>query len=144
VAERSGQHSSPSLHQASVNQAQPQRGIPTPQQNFVSPTPQSNLTQISSHVSTNGLPPNGVLAQINGAPPQQSPQITHPPSQPIQPNKLPPLSEERFKIHFIQFTRSKGIRFNERDLVIEGRQINLWVLHRTVFLRNGFDSVRLQ
>ena len=44
----------------------------------------------------------------------------------------------------MQFTRSKGIRLNERDLVIEGRPINLWALHRTVFMRNGFDSVRLQ
>ena len=37
MAERPGQHNNPSLHQASVNQPQqPQRGIPTPQQNFVS------------------------------------------------------------------------------------------------------------
>jgi hypothetical protein len=136
VAERSGQHNSPSLHQASVNQQ--------PQQNFVSSaTPQSNLTQISSHVSANGLPPNGVLAQIN-APPQQSPQITHPPSQqPIQTNKLPYLPEDRFKSNFLQFTRSKGIKLAERDLVIDGRSINLWHLHRAVFSLNGFESVRL-
>ena len=123
-----------------------ERGFTTPQRNFVSPaTLQSNLTQISSHVPANGLPPNGVLGQINGAPPQQSPRITHPPSQqPIQSNKLPPLSEDRFKVNFMQFNRSKGIRLNERDLAIEGRAINLWALHRRVFLRNGFDSVRLQ
>ena len=146
VAESSDQDNSASLHQASVNQAQPQRGSPTPQQNFVSSaTPQSNLTQILSHVPANGLLPNGLSGQINGSPPQQSSRITHPRSQqPIQPNKLPPLSEDRFKINFMQFTRSKGIRLNERDLAIEGRPINLWALHRAVFLRNGFDSVRLQ
>ena len=61
-----------------------------------------------------------MLAQINGAPPQQSPQITHPPSQPpIQPNKLPGLSEDRFNSNFVQFTRSKGIRLSERDLIID-------------------------
>lgn len=144
MTERPVQHSSPSLHPASVNQAPPQRGIPTPQQNFLSSTPQSNLTQISSHVSANGLPSNSVLAQINGAPPQQSPQITHPPSQPpIQPNKLPCLSEDRFKSNFVQFTRSKGLRLSERDLVFDGRPVNLWALHRAVFSRNGFDSVSL-
>ena len=69
------------LHQALVNQAQPQRGVPTPQQNFVSlATPQLKLNQISSHVPADGLPPNGVLGQMNDAPPQQSPQITHSPS----------------------------------------------------------------
>ena len=78
---------------------------------------------------------------MNGAPP---PQITHPPSQPpIQSNKLPVLSEERFSSNFMQFARSKGIRLSERDLIIDDRRINLWFLHRTVFSRNGFDSVRL-
>ena len=116
------------------------------QQKFVSSaTPQSNLTQISSHVPANGLPPNGVLGQINGAQSQQSPRSTHPPSQPsIQPNKLPHSSEDRFKINFMQFTKSKDIRLDERDLAIKRRAIDLWALHRTVFLRNGFDSVRLQ
>ena len=81
---------------------------------------------------------------MNGAPPQQSPQITHPASQPpIQLNKLPVLSEERFNSNFMQFARSKGIRLTERDLVIDDRRINLWALHRTVFSRNGFDQVRL-
>jgi len=142
--ERPGQHSSPS-HQASVNQVPPPRSIPTPQQNFVrSATPQSNLTQIPSQVPANGLPHNGALAQMPGAPPQQSPQITHPPSQqPIIPHKLPPLAEERFKAVFMQFTNATGIRLTERDLLIEGRPINLWALHKAVFLRNGFDSVRL-
>ena len=144
MAERPGQHSSPSLQQASVNQAPPQRGISTPQQNFVPSAPQANLTQMSSHVSANGLPSNSVLAQMNGAPPQQSPQITHPPSQPpIQLNKLPVLSEERFNSNFMQFARSKGIRLSERDLIIDDRRVNLWFLHRTVFSRNGFDSVSL-
>ena len=142
--ERPGQHSSPS-HQASVNQVPPPRSIPTPQQNFVpSATPQSNLTQIPSQVPANGLPHNGALAQMPGAPPQQSPQITHPPpQQPVLPHKLPPLPEERFKGVFMQFTAATGIRPTERDLHIEGRPINLWALHKAVFLRNGFDSVRL-
>jgi hypothetical protein len=85
-----------------------------------------------------------MLAQINGAPPPQSPQITHPPSQlPIQPNKLPCLSEDRFNSNLMQFTKSKGIRLSERDLVIDDRRINLWALHRAVFSQNGFESVRL-
>lgn len=144
--ERPGQHSSPS-HQASVNQVPPPRSISTPQQNFVpSVTPQSNLTQIPSQVPANGLPHNGALAQMPGAPPQQSPQITHPhpPSQqPILSHKLPPLQEERFKAVFTQFCAATGTRLTERDLLVEGRQINLWALHKAVYLRNGFDSVRL-
>lgn len=85
-----------------------------------------------------------MLAQINGAPPQQSPQITHPPSQPpAQRNKIPCLPEDRFINNFAQFVRNKGIRISERDLVIDDRRINLWALHTAVFSRNGFDSVRL-
>ena len=80
---------------------------------------------------------------MNGAPPQQSPQITHPPSQlPIQLNKLPGLSEDRFNSNFMQFAKSKGIRLSERDLIIDDRRINLWALHRTVLSRNGFDQVQ--
>lgn len=143
VAERPAQHSSPSLHQASVKQAPPQRSIPTPQNFVPSATPQSNLSQISQHVSANGLALNGALAQLPG-PPQQSPQIAQPPSQPpVQPHRIPPLSEERFKSVFIQYTSATGLRLNERDLIVEGRQINLWVLHKAVFHRNGFESVRL-
>ncbi|KAI0292189.1 hypothetical protein BC826DRAFT_955249 [Russula brevipes] len=79
---------------------------------------------------------------MTGAPPQQSPQITHTSSQPlVQPHKIPPLPEERFKNIFMQFTAATGIRFSERDLVLDGRPISLWALHRTVFMRNGFDSV---
>jgi hypothetical protein len=144
VPERPGQHSSPSLHQASVNQVPPPRSIPTPQSFVPSATGQSNLTQIASHVPANGLPHNGALAQIAGAPPQQSPQVTHPPSQqPILPHKIPPLPEDRFKLVFMQFTAATGLRITERDLFIEGRPTNLWALHKAVFLRNGFDSVRL-
>lgn len=44
----------------------------------------------------------------------------------------------------MQLTGSKGIRLNGSDLAIEGRAIDLWALHRTVSLKNGFDSVRLQ
>ncbi|KAH9178367.1 hypothetical protein EDB89DRAFT_1170443 [Lactarius sanguifluus] len=55
VPERPPQHNSP-LNQASVNQIPPQGRIPTPQQSFVpSVTAQSNLTQMSPHVSGNGL-----------------------------------------------------------------------------------------
>jgi hypothetical protein len=144
--ERPGQHSSPSLHQASVNQGPPPRSIPTPHQNFVPSAPgQSNLSQIPSHIPPNSLPHNGPLAQMAGATPQQSPQIAHPPSQqPILPHKIPPLPEERFKNVFLQYTAATGLRVSERDLVIEGRQITLWALHKAVFSRNGFDSVRLE
>ena len=58
-------------------------------------------------------------------------------------NKLPCLPEDRFKSNFVQFCRSKGIRLNERDLVIDGQPINLWALHKAVFSRNGFESVCL-
>jgi hypothetical protein len=71
--------------------------------------------------------------------------LSVPPSQQaIQPNKLPRMSEDQFKSSFLQFTVSKDIRISERDLVIDGRQINLWALHRAVRARNGFESVRLQ
>jgi hypothetical protein len=43
---------------------------------------------------------------------------------------------------FMMFSDATGIRLNERDFFIEGRQVNPWELYRTVFLRNGFDSVR--
>ena len=141
VAERPLQHDSPSLHPASVNQVAPQRRIPTPQQGFApSATSQPNITQMSPHVSASGLPFNGALATMAGAPPQQSPQITHPSSQ--QANKLPVLTEDRFKFFFAHFARSPGIRSSERDFTIDGRQINPWILHRAVFPRGGFDSVR--
>ena len=77
-------------------------------------------------------------------PAQQSAQIAQPPSQPpIQPRRIPPLPEDRFKGVFMQFTAATGLRLTDRDLVIEGRPVNLWALHRAVFMRNGFDSVRL-
>ena len=100
--------------------------------------------QMSLDVPTNGLPSNGSLAQMSSAPPQQSTQIAQAPSQqPIQPHRIPPLPEDRFKGVFMQFTAATGLRLTDRDLVIEGRSINLWALHRAVFLRNGFESVRL-
>ena len=101
---------------------------------------------MSSHVSANGLPPIGPLAQarVTGFPPQQSPQFVQPPSQqPIRPHKLPPLPEDRFESVFVQFTAITGLRLTDRDLVIEGRPVNLWALHRAVFMRNSFESVRL-
>jgi len=91
----------------------------------------------------NSLPPNGALAQMADAPPQQPPQITPPPSQLILPYKLPPLPEEWFKNLFMQFSAATGFRDSGRDPIIEGRPINLWALHKAVFLRNGFDAVRL-
>jgi hypothetical protein len=73
-------------------------------------------------------------------PPQRS---TPTPLQNSVPRKIPPLPEDRFKNVFMQFTAATGIRISERDLIVEGRQINLWALHRTVFMQSGFDSVRL-
>jgi hypothetical protein len=71
--------------------------------------------------------------------------LSVPPSQqPIRPNNLTAMSEDRFKSDFLQFTRLKGIRLNERDLVIDGRRIDLWALHRAVRAGNGSESVRLQ
>lgn len=141
VTERPPQHNSPS-NQPSVL-IPPQRSIPTPQQNFVpSVTAQSNLTQMSPRVSGNGLPFNGALAPIPGAPPQPPPQAPHPPQQQsIQCSKLPALPEDRFKVLFAQFASTTGIKLNERDFVIDGRPINPWALHRAVFARNGFDTV---
>ncbi|KAI0297271.1 hypothetical protein B0F90DRAFT_1740642 [Multifurca ochricompacta] len=143
VAERPPQHNSPALHQAPVNQVPPQRSIPTPQQNFVpSATSQSNLTQMSPHVSANGLPFNGALTQMANALSQQSQQIAHPfPQQLIQLSKLSPLPEDRFKHLFAQFANVTGIRLSERDFIIENRQVSPWALHRAVLARNGFDSV---
>ena len=63
--------------------------------------------------------------------------------QAIQPNEVPAMSEDQFKSSFLPFARSKGLRIGERDLVIDGRRINLWALDRAVFLRHGFESVCL-
>ena len=80
---------------------------------------------------------------MGGVPPQQSPQITHPPTQPLIPlNKIPPLPEGRFENVFCNLTTTR-IWLTERDLLVEGRQINLWALHESVFLRNGYETVRL-
>ncbi|KAH8981615.1 hypothetical protein EDB86DRAFT_2975264 [Lactarius hatsudake] len=145
VPERPPQHNSP-LNQASVNQIPPQgpQGrIPTPQQSFVpSVTAQSNLPQMSPHVSSNGLPFNGALSQIPGAPPQPPPQAPRLALQrTIQCSKLPPLPEDRFKVLFTQFANTTGLRLNDRDFVIDGRPVSPWALHRAVFARNGFESV---
>jgi hypothetical protein len=43
----------------------------------------------------------------------------------------------------MQFVAAMGFRLTERDLAIEGRPVNLWALHRAVFVLNGFESVRL-
>ena len=55
----------------------------------------------------------------------------------------PPLTEERFMEHFMLFSHATGIRLNEQEFYIEGQQVNPWALHRAVFARNGFDSVRI-
>ncbi|KAH9006663.1 hypothetical protein EDB83DRAFT_729665 [Lactarius deliciosus] len=124
-------------NQVSVNQILPQGKIPTPQQSFVpSVTTQSDLTQILPHVSGNGLPFNGALAQIPGAPAQQPPQAPR-----IQCSELPPLPEGQFKALFMQHTNTTGLRLNGRDFVIDGRPVSPWALHRAVFARNGFESV---
>ena len=43
----------------------------------------------------------------------------------------------------MQFAAATGFRLTERDVTIEGRPVNLWALHRAVFMRYGFESVRL-
>ncbi|KAH9057865.1 hypothetical protein EDB87DRAFT_1628606 [Lactarius vividus] len=141
VPERPPQHNSP-LNQASVNQIPPQGRIPTPQQSFVPSTAQSNLTQMSPHVSGNGLPFNGALTQIPSTPPQpppQAPRLTL--QRTIQCSKLPPLPEDRFKALFMQFANTTGLRLNDRDFIIDNRPVSAWALHRAVFARNGFDLV---
>jgi hypothetical protein len=89
-----------------------------------------------------GTPPvNGPLAQMAARPPPPPSPL---PQQHVEPRQLPPLTEERFMDLFIQFSRTTGIKLSEQDFVIEGRPVDPWVLHRAVFVRNGFDSVRLQ
>ena len=73
------------------------------------------------------------------------PALPQPQPHTIQPTiRMPPgpLTEEQFMDAFMMFSNATGIRLNERDFFIEGRQVNPWELYRTVFLRNGFDSVR--
>jgi len=67
--------------------------------------------------------------------PQQQPQV-------IGSMQLPPLTEEKFMDLFMLFSHATGLRLNEQDFNIEGHQVNPWDLHRMVFARNGFDSVR--
>jgi hypothetical protein len=43
----------------------------------------------------------------------------------------------------MSFLATVGITVTERDIIIEGRPVNLWALYRVVLLRNGFESVRL-
>jgi hypothetical protein len=56
--------------------------------------------------------------------------------------QLSPLTEEKFMDLFMLFSHATGLRLNEQDFNIEGHQVNPWDLHRMVFARNGFDSVR--
>ena len=78
-------------------------------------------------------PPDGPLSVAQTA--------SQPPQQHIQPVELPSLTEERFMDLFMMFSYATGVRLNEQDFNIEGRQVNPWALHRAVFARNGFDSV---
>jgi hypothetical protein len=107
--------------------------------------PHSDVTQMppSPQASTSGSLPStsAAVATTSGAPSQQSPQMTHSP--PIRTNKLPVLPEDRFKVMFVSFSRSAGIRISECDFIIEGRLVNPWLLHRAVFSRGGFVPVRL-
>ena len=52
------------------------------------------------------------------------------------------MEQDLFKGVFMQFTAAKGLRLTECTLDIEGQPVNLWALHRTVFLRlwNSFKS----
>ncbi len=82
---------------------------------------------------------------LRGVTSTKNPPLTHPPQQQsVQPSKLPPLSEDRFKALLTRFANATGIRPNYREFVIDDRQISPWALHRAVFGRNGFDSVRPQ
>jgi len=68
--------------------------------------------------------------------------ITHHPSQQsFQLHKIPPLLEDRFKNALWNYMVVTGIGFTKHDLALEGRQINLWALHKSVFLRNGYEAV---
>jgi len=97
-----------------MNQGSPRWSIPTPQQNFV-PSTTAQAMQISSHVPTNGLPPDGPLTQMAGVPPQQSTQLAQPPSQqPIQPHKTPSLPEDRFKDDVMQSTATTSSQIASR------------------------------
>jgi len=70
--------------------------------------------------------------------------LSHYPSQQLfQLHKLLPLSEDRFQNALRHYTVATGIRSSEHDLVIEGKVVILWALHKAVFLRNGYGSVRL-
>jgi len=60
----------------------------------------------------------------------------------FQLHKIPPLSEVWFKNALSHYIVATGIGLTERDLTLEGRQINLWALHESVFLRNGYETVR--
>jgi hypothetical protein len=68
--------------------------------------------------------------------------LSVPPSQqPLKPDKTPVISESQLRSGLSDITRSNGIRLNDLDLVIDGLPIDLWVLHRAVFSRNGFELV---
>ena len=62
--------------------------------------------------------------------------------QPIQLSTIFAMAPDRFQNEFSQFIKS--MKFGERDLVIDGRQINLWALHRAVLSLHGFESVCVQ
>ena len=52
-------------------------------------------------------------------------------------------SSDRFMDTFMLFSNLTGIELNEQDFFVDVYQVNPWELYRTVFSRNGFDSVCL-
>ncbi|KAH9958566.1 hypothetical protein BC827DRAFT_554469 [Russula dissimulans] len=69
-------------------------------------------------------------------------QTIHSPSQwPFRFYTIYPVLEDLFKKDFMRFNATTGTRLSEHDLEVEGREINLWALHKAVFLRNGYEAV---
>jgi hypothetical protein len=96
------------------------------------------LSYASASVPVNDAPPFGHLPRPPTLPPPHQQQ-----QQPMGSIGLSsPLAEEKFMELFMLFSHATGIRLNEQDFNIEGQQVNPWSLHKAVFARNGFDSVR--
>lgn len=98
------------------------------------------LPNIQVHIVN--LPANGAGRRPPPLPPQMPQQQQQP--QAIGSMQLSPLTEEKFMDMFMLFSHATGLRLNEQDFNIDGHQVNPWDLHRMVFSRNGFDSVRFR
>jgi hypothetical protein len=61
----------------------------------------------------------------------------------VRTSMIPLLPEDKYIAFSANFARTAGIRATKRDFTIEGLPINPWLLHRAVFSRGGFDSVRV-